>query len=45
MNKKIKVLLVEDDPNLGLLLSEYINAKGYECVLKVNGQELSLIHI
>lgn len=39
MNKKIKVLLVEDDPNLGLLLSEYINAKGYECTLRVNGQE------
>lgn len=39
MTKKIKVLLVEDDPNLGLLLSEYINAKGYECTLRVNGQE------
>jgi DNA-binding response OmpR family regulator len=39
MSKKIKVLLVEDDPNLGLLLSEYINAKGYECTLRVNGQE------
>lgn len=39
MSKKIRVLLVEDDPNLGLLLSEYINAKGYECTLRVNGQE------
>lgn len=39
MSKKIKILLVEDDPNLGLLLSEYINAKGYECTLRVNGQE------
>lgn len=39
MSKKTKVLLVEDDPNLGLLLSEYINAKGYECTLRVNGQE------
>ncbi len=39
MSKKTRVLLVEDDPNLGLLLSEYINAKGYECTLRVNGQE------
>ncbi len=39
MNKSTKILLVEDDPNLGLLLSEYLNAKGYECTLKTNGQE------
>lgn len=39
MSKKNRVLLVEDDTNLGLLLSEYINAKGYECTLRVNGQE------
>lgn len=39
MSKKIKVLLVEDDPNLGILLSEYINAKGFECVLNNNGQQ------
>lgn len=39
MNKKIDILLVEDDPNLGMLLSEYLNAKGHNCVLKTNGQE------
>jgi len=39
MNKSTNILLVEDDPNLGLLLSEYLNAKGYNCTLRVNGQE------
>jgi DNA-binding response OmpR family regulator len=29
MDKKIKILLVEDDPNLGSLLSDYLNAKGH----------------
>ncbi len=36
--KKINVLLTEDDPNLGLLLREYLNAKGYETTLAVNGK-------
>ncbi len=35
----IKVLLVEDDPNLGLLLREYLNAKGYETMLATNGKK------
>ena len=39
MQKNIKVLLVEDDSNLGLLLKEYLNAKGFECTLRVNGDE------
>ena len=39
MNKKTKILLVEDDPNLGTLLSEYLVAKGNECTLRTNGQE------
>jgi two-component system, OmpR family, response regulator len=39
MDKKIKILLVEDDPNLGTLLKEYLNAKGYDTVLSQNGQE------
>jgi len=34
----IKVLLTEDDPNLGMLLREYLNAKGYETTLAVNGK-------
>ena len=39
MKKKINVLLCEDDPNLGLLLSEYLNAKGFHCELATDGQE------
>ncbi len=35
----LKVLLVEDDPNLGLLLREYLNAKGYETTLAANGKK------
>jgi len=33
------LLLVEDDPNLGLLLKEYLNAKGYNTQLAVDGQQ------
>lgn len=35
----LQVLLVEDDPNLGLLLKEYLNAKGYETTLAANGKK------
>lgn len=38
MNQKTNILLVEDDPNLGTLLSEYLNAKGHNATLCVNGQ-------
>src|ERR1035437_4732154 len=37
-NEKTKVLLVEDDSNLGNLLKEYLDAKGYSTVLAVNGK-------
>jgi two-component system OmpR family response regulator len=37
--EKTKILLVEDDPNLGSLLKEYLIAKGYSTVLAVNGKE------
>jgi DNA-binding response OmpR family regulator len=37
--EKIKILLAEDDPNLGLLLEEYLQAKGYSVTLAVNGKE------
>ena len=36
--EKVKVLLVEDDPNLGSLLKEYLEAKDYSTVLAVNGK-------
>lgn len=36
--ENIKVLLTEDDPNLGMLLKEYLNAKGYETSLAENGK-------
>jgi len=39
MNNKVKILLVEDDPNLGLLLSEYLRAKGFPTTLKTDGVE------
>lgn len=36
---KIKVLLAEDDKNLGSVLTSYLEAKGYPTTLCVNGQE------
>ena len=36
--KKIKVLLVEDDPNLGQILKEYLEVKGFESLLFTNGE-------
>ncbi len=36
---KIKVLLVEDDKNLGTLLADYLNAKGYETTLATDGEK------
>ncbi len=38
MEQKIKLLLAEDDENLGLLLKEYLIAKGYEAVLYPDGE-------
>ena len=39
MSKNVKILLVEDDPNLGLLLSEYLRAKDFPTTLKTDGVE------
>lgn len=36
---EFRLLLVEDDPNLGDLLQEYLNAKGFQCDLRTNGKE------
>jgi two-component system, OmpR family, response regulator len=39
MQKNIKILLAEDDSNLGNLLCDYLKAKGYHTVLAANGEE------
>ncbi len=36
--KKIKILLAEDDSNLGILLRNYLSAKDFETTLAVNGK-------
>ncbi|MFH1321065.1 MAG: response regulator transcription factor [Bacteroidota bacterium] len=36
-NKKHKILIVEDDLNLGLLLSEYLGSEGYKVTLSRDG--------
>jgi DNA-binding response OmpR family regulator len=38
-SEKLKILLVEDDTNLGTLLREYLEAKGYSTTLAVNGKQ------
>jgi len=38
---KIRVLLAEDDVNLGSLLEQYLSAKGYETDLYVDGEKAS----
>ena len=32
-------MLVEDDSNLGMLLQEYLNAKGFDAVIATDGVE------
>jgi len=39
MDEKIKIFFCEDDENLGTLLREYLQAKGYETDLFPNGEE------
>lgn len=39
MSEKTNILLVEDDPNLGTLLQEYLIAKGYSCTLETDGDK------
>ena len=38
MGEKLSVLLCEDDENLGMLLREYLNAKGYMAELYPDGE-------
>lgn len=37
--EKTKILLAEDDKNLGTILKSYLSAKGYETSLYINGDE------
>ncbi|MFT4753865.1 MAG: two-component system OmpR family response regulator [Salibacteraceae bacterium] len=37
--QKFKLLVVEDDPNLGTILAEYLRAKEYDVKLCVDGEE------
>ncbi len=38
-NKEVKILLAEDDHNLGTILKAYLEAKGYPTKLFINGKE------
>ena len=38
-NNKKKILLVEDDPNFGSILKEYLKINGYHVTLAKNGIE------
>ncbi len=38
MENKLRILLCEDDENLGMLLREYLQAKGYETELCLDGE-------
>lgn len=37
--KKVSILLAEDDPNLGMLLKNYLSAKEYETILVTDGAQ------
>jgi len=39
MSNQVKILLAEDDPNLGLLLSEFLKKKGFEVTWANNGDQ------
>ena len=39
MNNKVKILLVEDDPNFGSILKSYLELADYEVVLRQDGKQ------
>lgn len=39
MNKKIKILLVEDDPNFGSIMKSYLELNDFTVVLKADGKQ------
>jgi len=38
-NKKVTILVVEDDENLGMMLADYLQAKDYQVILERDGKE------
>ena len=38
MEEKLRILLCEDDENLGMLLREYLQAKGFSTDLSLDGE-------
>lgn len=38
-NKNTRILVVEDDENLGRMLSDYLKVKGFDIILKRDGEE------
>ncbi len=44
MSTPIKLLLVEDDPNLGNLLAQYLAAKGFDADLRTDGKQGAEAH-
>lgn len=44
MSTPTRVLVVEDDPNLGNLLADYLRAKGYEADLRTDGAQGAQAH-
>ncbi|MCX6305471.1 MAG: response regulator transcription factor [Bacteroidetes bacterium] len=39
MNQKIKILLVEDDPNFGSIMKSYLELNDFEVILKADGKQ------
>ena len=37
--ERTKILIVEDDPNLGKILNEYLEAKNYDVRLAIDGED------
>ena len=39
MNNKKRILLVEDDPNFGIILRDFLKMNEYDVILAKNGME------
>ena len=39
MDKKVKLLLVEDDPSFGAVLKDYLSIHDYDVTLSVDGED------